>query len=192
MSAKSAQGRWPNRNALHGMSALQLQDIGLAREGERVRRLIVEPEEAEGRDMTTESSSRSPLEVIHQCIEHLNTNELDEAAKLIAPGAINHAAEGNETGPEVFLGAWKALKTAFPDWNFTIIEAVATENRVMCRYENRGTQHGEFAGHPATGKTFVSLGLDCVHVEDGLVMEHWALLDLADMGKQLGWADGPS
>jgi hypothetical protein len=38
----------------------------------------------------------------------------------------------------------------------------------------------------------VSLRLDWVHVEDGLVVEHWALLDLDDMGQQLGWENDPS
>jgi predicted ester cyclase len=62
----------------------------------------------------------------------------------------------------------------------------------MCRYENSGTQIGEFAGHPPNGRSFVSLRLDWVHVEDGLVVEPWALLDLDDMGQQLGWENDPS
>ena len=143
--------------------------------------------------MAAESPDRlSPSEVIQKCIANLNANELETAAQLIGPNAINHAAEGDATGPDAFLEAWKGLKSAFPNWRFRIVEAVESGDRVMCRYENSGTQEGEFAGHPPTGRSFVSLGLDCVHVEDGLVREHWALLDLADMGKQLGWENGPS
>lgn len=143
--------------------------------------------------MATENPvQRSPLEVIRKCIGHLNANELEAAAQLIGAEAINHAGDGKKTGPSAFLQAWKALKAAFPDWKFTIVEAVEDDKRVMCRYENSGTQKGEFAGNSPTGRSFVSLGLDCVHVEDGLVVEHWALLDLVDMGKQLGWADDPN
>lgn len=143
--------------------------------------------------MATESPERrSPLEVIQKCIGHLNANELDSAAQLIGPEAINHAGDGSETGPGAFLEAWKALKAAFPNWKLTIVEAVETDKRVMCRYENSGTHKGEFAGHSPTGRSFVSLGLDCVHVENGLVVELWALLDLADMGKQLGWENDAS
>lgn len=130
---------------------------------------------------------RSPLEVVRRCIAHLNADEFDAAAKLIAPHAVNHAAEGNEIGPPAFLAAWKSLKAAFPNWQFKIVEAIEADGRVMCRYENSGTQRGEFAGHGATGRPFASMGLDCVHVEGGLVVEHWALLDLGDMGRQLGW-----
>ena len=136
--------------------------------------------------------SPTPLEVIRQCIEQLNAGELEAASRLIAPQAINHAADGeNNTGPTAFLEAWKALKAAFPDWRFTILEAVEADKRVMCRYRNSGTQAEAFAGNPSTGRSFVSLGLDCVHVDHGLVVEHWALLDLADMGRQLGWKTGP-
>lgn len=130
----------------------------------------------------------SPFEVVRQCIAHLNADEFDAAAQLIAPHAVNHAAvEAKDTGPTAFVAAWKSLKAALPDWRFTIVDAVEADGRVMCRYENSRTQHSAFAGHAATGRSFVSLGLDCVRVEDGFVAEHWALLDLADMGRQLGW-----
>ena len=129
-----------------------------------------------------------PADVVRRVIDLLNTGDLDAAEKLIAPDAVNHAAPpGTPPGPGAFRPAWEQVRSAFPDWTFTIERSVTDGDLVANRYTNRGTQTGEFAGHMAAGKSFTALGLDLVRVRDGLVAEHWALLDLASMGEQLGW-----
>ena len=132
--------------------------------------------------------TNAPAEVVRRVIDLLNTGDLDAAEKLIAPDAINHAAPpGGGAGPAAFRPAWEAVRAAFPDWLFMIDQSVTDGDLVCCRYTNTGTQQGEFGGYPATGKSFSALGLDMVRVRDGRVVEHWALLDLAAMGEQLGW-----
>jgi predicted ester cyclase len=130
----------------------------------------------------------SPAEVVKNVIDLVNAGDLDAAETFIAPDAVNHAAApGAQPGTAAFRQGWEALRKAFPNWTFTIEHSITDGDVVSNRYLNRGTQDGEFAGRPATGRSCTALGLDMVRVRGGKVVEHWALLDLAAMGEQLGW-----
>ena len=53
----------------------------------------------------------------------------------------------------------------------------------------QGTQHGEFMGMPATGHSFTITNADyCRFTDDGRIAEHWGLVDMASMMRQLGAA----
>jgi len=50
-----------------------------------------------------------------------------------------------------------------------------------------GTHHGEFMGIPATGNSFTVNNADaCRFTDDGLICEHWGVVDVASMMRQLG------
>ena len=51
-----------------------------------------------------------------------------------------------------------------------------------------GTQHGEFAGMPASGKAFSVTTIDVVRLANGKAVEHWGATDSARMMEQLGAA----
>jgi predicted ester cyclase len=129
----------------------------------------------------------SPSRVVEDIVRCLNEGDLDSAQAWIAPDAVNHAEPGSLRGIAAFRGSWERLRAAFPDWQFHIDETVADGDLVASRYTNRGTHRGEFAGHEPTGRSFVAGGIDMVRVREGLVVEHWAFLDLAAMADQLGW-----
>jgi predicted ester cyclase len=132
-------------------------------------------------------SDQSAAKVCQLLIEAINANDLDTAETYIAPEAVNHAAPpGTEPGVKGFRAGWEALKTAFPDFHFVIEQSVESGEMVCSRYTNIGTQEGDFAGMPASGRRMEVVGLDMVRVRDGLVVEHWALLDQAAIAEQLG------
>jgi predicted ester cyclase len=57
---------------------------------------------------------------------------------------------------------------------------------VVVRWTNAGTHVGEFAGIPATGKTFTISGIDIYRVHDAQLCEHWHVIDQLSMLGQLG------
>jgi predicted ester cyclase len=136
--------------------------------------------------MATQTDVLRPTDVVRRVIDALNAGDFDRAEKYIAPDAVNHAAPpGTKRGPAAFRPAWEALRASFSDFRFTIEHSVESGETVANRYMNRGTQTGEFTGRPATGRSFQALGLDMVRVRDGQVVEHWAILDLAQIQAQL-------
>jgi predicted ester cyclase len=128
----------------------------------------------------------SPREVVHRLVAALNAGDFDTAESLIDTHAVNHAAPGNPVGVAAFRQSWDDLRSAFPDWHFTIEHSVEAGDTVASRYTNRGTQQGVFMGKPATGRRITVFGLDMVRVRDGRVVEHWALIDQAALAAQLG------
>jgi steroid delta-isomerase-like uncharacterized protein len=132
-------------------------------------------------------SDRSPATIAQLVIEALNAGDLDTAETYIADEAVNHAAPpGTPPGPKAFRAAWEMLRGAFPDFHFVIEESVEAGELVCSRYTDSGVQKGEFAGLPASGRRMEILGLDMIRVRDGLVVEHWSLLDVPALMQQLG------
>lgn len=78
------------------------------------------------------------------------------------------------------------LRTAFPDFRFSIQDQVAEDGRVAIRYVGQGTQQGEFLGIPATGREIRYTGMLMVRLEEGRIAEFWAQPDLLGVLRQLG------
>lgn len=78
------------------------------------------------------------------------------------------------------------LRKAFPDINFTIVDQVAEENKVVTHWTATGSQKAEFKGIPATGKkvTFTAMGID--KISDGKFVECWPNIDELGLMQQLG------
>jgi predicted ester cyclase len=49
-----------------------------------------------------------------------------------------------------------------------------------------GTHDGAWLGIPATGKAYQFAGVDIFRVENGQLAEHWDVLDVYSLFKQLG------
>lgn len=100
-------------------------------------------------------------------------------SKWTAPGfyidrsAVPEAIEG-EAGLSTQMDM---LYTAFPDLQLKVVDMVAEGDKVVVRFEAPGTQTGEFAGIPPTGKKATWKGLVMYHVVDGKITEAWANWD---------------
>lgn len=72
---------------------------------------------------------------------------------------------------------WKA----FPDLEFTMIDAVAQDSRVAIVWMAEGTHQGTIMNIPPTGHRVAVRGVSIVDVEDGLVVRGQYIWDLAGM-----------
>ena len=77
------------------------------------------------------------------------------------------------------------LRTAFPDFNLTIEDMVAAEDKVWARMTARGTNRGGFMG-PPNGKSFEIAVFDTCRFQDGKIVEHWGSPDRFALLAQLG------
>ena len=87
-------------------------------------------------------------------------------------------------GVKAFFGMQLA---AFPDLRMDVEDVVANGDKVVARVRFTGTHRGGFMGMPATGKNVDVQLIDVFRFgADGLVHEHWGVLDALAMMQQLG------
>lgn len=79
-----------------------------------------------------------------------------------------------------------ALHPGIPDMQLPIEDVICEGEKVLVRLRVKGTHGGELMGIPATGKKIDIGVLDLFQFRDGVLIEHWALLDNLGMLKQLG------
>ena len=76
---------------------------------------------------------------------------------------------------------------AFPDLHMAVEDVFASGDKAVARVRYTGTNRGSFMGMPATGKTVDVQLIDMFAFgDDGLVREHWGVIDLMGMMQQLG------
>ena len=125
--------------------------------------------------------------------EHLNTGKILEGKMLFAPDFVEHAAPPGV--PPTFEGVqtfFTALRTAFPDFKYTIEDVIAEGDLVVQRTTGEGTMKGEFQGMKPSGKHAKWAEMHIVRVKDGKITEHWANIDQVGMLTQLGFMPPPS
>lgn len=124
--------------------------------------------------------------------EVMNGHDVDAADSLITEDRPDHDATFPPeftTGREGFKKLFGALIAAFPDLRFATDFMVAEGDMVFAFTTIAGTHRGEFMGIPATEKPFLINNADaCRFTEDGLICEHWGVVDLASLLRQLGVA----
>ncbi len=106
--------------------------------------------------------------------------------KLMREDYIQHnplVPQGRKGFQEFFEATFKAI----PDWNYTLKQIVADGDRVWIYGTYAGTHTGEaWLGIPASGRKFAIDAVDIFRVQDGQLAEHWDVMDVYGLFKQLG------
>jgi predicted ester cyclase len=80
-------------------------------------------------------------------------------------------------------------RAAFPNLRMDPEDVLASGDKVVARVRATGTHKGELMGLPGTGKSVDVQLIDIMRFdEDGLVAEHWGVVDMLAMMQQLGMA----
>lgn len=92
---------------------------------------------------------------------------------------------GTNHRPGHLSGACVVLSDAFPDLQFTIHDVIPSSSRVSVRWSAEGTQKGDLAELPATGKRLRFAGQTIYNIVDGQVEGHWQVIDRLGFIQQL-------
>jgi steroid delta-isomerase-like uncharacterized protein len=118
--------------------------------------------------------------------ELLNAAKVDSVGDLVSADYEEHdPLPGQGAGREGVLDRFSMITRALAP-HFTVEDMVAENDRVVVRWTQAGTHVGEFAGIPATGKTFTMSGIDIYRADKGVLCEHWHVIDQLSMLAQLG------
>lgn len=89
-------------------------------------------------------------------------------------------------GRQGFQAFFEAWFKASPDFTYELKQIVSEGDKVWAHGTYAGTHKGDWLGIPATGKAYKFDAVDIFRVEDGKLAEHWDVLDVYSLFKQLG------
>ena len=118
----------------------------------------------------------------------LNAGDIDGFGALLADDFVEHE-ETPDLAPtkDGVMQFFRMYRAAFPDLRMVPEDVVASGDKVVARVRATGTHDGELMGMPATGKSVDVQLIDIMRFdEDGLVAEHWGVVDMLAMMQQLG------
>ena len=101
--------------------------------------------------------------------------DIEAADKFYAPGDI---LEGIKQ-----FG--RKLYASFPDWQVTINEMVAEDDKIVVYWTGRGTHQGEWQGVAPTGRYISVSGMDIEHLSRGKIVNEDGIVDMMEMMGQL-------
>jgi len=104
---------------------------------------------------------------------------------VIAEYVEHDPLPGQGEGRDGVLDRFSILTSSLAP-RFTIDDVIAEEDKVVVRWTNRGTHVGDFAGIPATGRTFTFTGIDIYRIQGDRLAEHWHVIDQLALLGQLG------
>jgi len=123
-----------------------------------------------------------------------NQADVERAAEFASADYIQNT--GMPSGLAVLQGSILVLHTAFPDIQYTLFDIASEGDLVAARLVITGTQEGDFMGIPATDNRVAAATINFWRVEDGLLAEHWEVVDqfsfLGQLGVIPGGAEAPA
>ena len=111
----------------------------------------------------------------------------DILEEVYVPDLVWHEPDQEVRGYEEAKQFVSMYKTAFPDLNVSVEDAIVQGDKVVTRYTVRGTHQGEIEEFgPPTGRQVELEGITIHRIEDGKIVEEWERYDNLGILQQLG------
>ncbi len=91
-----------------------------------------------------------------------------------------------EQGSEGFKTFFNNWFSAIPDFNYELKNIISNDDFIWVYGSYSGTHTNEWLGIPASHAAYKFDAVDIFRVENGKLAEHWDVLDLYNLFKQLG------
>lgn len=126
-----------------------------------------------------------PTNVVRQWIATIwNAGDPDQIDHFHPPVFDN---EGQPSTPTEARAWHEGMRATFSDLHYQIEDLFAAGDRVTVRWQARATHQGTLWGFiPPTGKQVEWPGIHIVRIDDGKIVEIWAVANQATILQQLG------
>ena len=137
-------------------------------------------------------STEETRQVVLKLYDLLNSGDIESIGELVTREYVEHdPLPGQGTGRDGVVNRFSMLVGALAP-HFTVEDVIAEDDKVVVRWTNAGTHVAEFAGIPATGRSFTIAGIDIYRVANGSICEHWHVIDQLSLLGQLGLLPEPA
>ncbi|RPJ38461.1 MAG: ester cyclase [Planctomycetaceae bacterium] len=125
--------------------------------------------------------------ILNKYMDAVNRHDAMSAISLFSDDFMDRSAPpGMPNGKEGFLMAHQILETALPDVHFSTDKIVVDGDKIGWVATGTGTNTGPFFGIPATGKPVKWWGVRILRIQNGKIVEAWALFDMFGILQQMG------
>ena len=128
-------------------------------------------------------------EIAKRYFAALSAHDLDAAVACWHPGGVDRFVGAQElVAPDGIRDYFTAIFSAFPDFQFEVLDVTTSRNRTAVRWRARATfvGPGHFQGFAPNNAQMELEGCDVVTVEDDLIVHNEAYVDSGDVARQLG------
>jgi steroid delta-isomerase-like uncharacterized protein len=124
--------------------------------------------------------------------EFINSGDAKIGQEVVSESAIFHVPFGHEPlkGLDGYMQILGMMRSAFPDINWTLQETITEGDKIVARFETRGTHDGPFMGVPPTGKKICMTALNIYRFENGKIVEERGQPDIFGLMVQIGAVPG--
>ena len=139
------------------------------------------------------SNERNKANMSRLMIDLFVKGDFSVVDELVAPDFVEHsAAPGMPGGIAGLKAVAQMIRAGFPDFDISVDDAVAEADRVVLRLTEMGTQTGFVFGIPPSGRKAKWSAIHIIRMEDGKMAEHWDVIDLMGMMRQIGALPTPA
>ena len=127
-------------------------------------------------------------ELTLKMMEAWGKGDLETYKGLLAPDFRFHYPSNNPNpmSQEDLIEFSNMHRKAIADISWSFEEVIATEDKIILRFIESGTQVGEFMGAPDSGNKYEASGILISQIENGKVVEQREDYDMLGLMQQLG------
>ena len=140
--------------------------------------------------LADDKNAAAPL--IEKFAATLSAHDLTAFAALFSDNYVNHQLSAASPPPppgkspkQGTVAVFTARLAGIPDLKVEIESTVASGNRAAASFVYSGTHSGTFMGVAPTGRALRFTSCDIFRVQDGQIVEHWGMGDIAGVLAQL-------
>ena len=136
---------------------------------------------------------QSNSNIVRRFIEEvLNQGKVDAAGQFFWEDMVEQVPlPGQGPGLEGLKDALRGLRSAFPDMHWSVEEQIVEGDKVLSRFEWKGTHRGLFLGVLATDRPVSVWGMVIDRFEGGKIKETRIIMDTLGLMMQLGMVPPP-
>ena len=124
--------------------------------------------------------------------EVINQGKMDSAREFVWEDVVEQVPlPGQGPGLEGLKDILRAMRTAFPDIDFSVKEQISDGDKVVSRFEWTGTHRGAFLGVPPTGRYVRVWGIVIDRLVEGRIKDTRIIMDTLGLMMQLGALPSP-
>ena len=133
--------------------------------------------------MSTAENKVLASQILEEIFSQGNLIHIDE---LFSPDIVVHDPDKVLRGLEQVKQGITRLRIAFPDLHYTAEDIIAEDDKVVIRFNGRGTHRGEFRGIPPTDKKMTYTGIMILRFIESKAVDFWGVSDVLGIFQQLG------
>jgi len=136
-------------------------------------------------------SSQQNITVAERFIEEVwRQGQIDKIDELFSADYVDHSFGPHPAGRDDLKQFVAMFRQAFQDLEYELHQMLAEDDEVASRDTVHATHKGAFMGIPATGKRVSVSAMHFLRFENGKIVEHWGITDVAGLMQQLGVGPG--